>query len=966
MNFSFTLFFNIKDSTKLSETYSNNCNSEIMIPGEKAFDPTSNTLVKISEAAEKLSKKKEKDLQKYISKKLKKDERSSLLDRLQKATVNRGDLESSRCLGQGQKCKAERTWNDDSDSSTDVQMSTNYSPFNHSPALSAEIIEKDPFKSTKDILAPSFLESSSDDSSSDNDLDDGSTYIPTTVSFLADIEPVFNVHVERDSQIQDQRSQLPIFAEEQSIMEAIKGNPVVIICGETGSGKTTQVPQFLYEAGFGNKASSNPGMIAVTQPRRVAAISMASRVGNELNDPSLVAYQIRYDSSTVNSKSAIKFMTDGILLREIQSDFLLTRYSIVLLDEAHERNINTDILVGLLSRIVKLRWRKANEPNSSVRPLRLVIMSATLNVDEFSKPTLFNPLPPVLRVEARQHPVNVHFNRKTNPDYLDEALKTVSKIHSNLPDGGILVFLSGKREIMTLVQNLRTKFPTQNEDFRPDKNINFNDFLSVNEADFASDVEDESMDDETKEAFLGNGSSSSCDESDSDNFVSATMTKKPLHVLPLFSLMSPEQQMRIFEEPPKGSRLCVVATNIAETSITIKNIRYVVDSGKVKQRIWDSEGRQKYEVGWTSKASVSQRTGRAGRTGPGHCYRLFSSAVFDNDFLPHSSPEISRIPMENLVMQLKNMTIDNVERFPLPTQPDTSAVLRAQNQLIDLGILDRASLTITEFGKTVASLPLSPSWGSFLVHAINIAKSQESAKRFITVTAAFVSVMSVGDPFDLDSRDDSMENVDMQSKEKDSEELIHNIDWRMFCGKPVVSDLFASLGAFLEYLKQSPTLRTTFCNRNRLIKKRLEEMSQQLLQLIKICGDILNIDLSLDVSDLDTKISSEQKLFLRRLIAKSFPFQIAEKVSITFQLNDPNRKLASKLPTYRVLGASPNDSLRFLHPSSLLSKIPPKFLVFTESLSVNDRKTSAVRHYIKNVTAIEPNWIPSQTLAKAI
>lgn len=948
-------------------------NAEIIVPGNKTVDPTSNPLIKVNEAAQKMSKRKEKDLEKYIAKKLKKDERSSLFERLLNSTVQRDCLQSSRSLGQGHKeTKVKFTIIDSFENESDESNESSSESEDMGVFLkSAEIVvEKDPFKATKEILCPSFMESSSEDSTSDDEASEAENTGITKVSFMAGVEPVFNVHVERDPLIQKQRSQLPIFAEEQSIMESIKGNPVVIICGETGSGKTTQVPQFLYEAGYGNSASSNPGMIAVTQPRRVAAVSMAERVGTELNDKSLVAYQIRYDSTTVTDKSVIKFMTDGILLKEIQSDFLLSKYSVILLDEAHERNLNTDILVGLLSRIVKLRWKKAIEDPETYRPLRLVIMSATLNVEEFAKPSLFNPLPPVLRVESRQHPVTVHFNRKTNPDYLEEACKTVSKIHANLPEGGILVFLSGKREILSLVKLLREKFPG------PQAGMFKNSEKSVQddeEADFVSDFEYDDSESEDKDERIifdpeaeESDAEKDDDEEDSTGFTLGAKTKQPLHILPLFSLMSPEQQMRIFAEPPAGSRLCVVATNVAETSITIKNIRYVVDSGKVKQRIWDSEGRQRYEVVWTSKASVAQRSGRAGRTGPGHCYRLYSSAVYDNDFPAHTPPEIARMPMESLVLQLKNMTIDNVERFPLPTQPERDSVLRAQDHLVHLGALEASTFSITEFGKKVALLPLSPTWGSLLVHALNLARSQASAIKFVPITVAFVSAMTIGEPFNADMDDDEGDQEAKNPVDKTKEPADKSIDWKMFCGKPVSSDLFASLGALLLYLKQSAKIRSKFCQKHRLIEKRLEEMSQQLSQLLRMCSEQLSGLSTFKSCNLADSVSVEEKIFLRRLMAQAFPFQIAEKISVVLPLNDPNRKLASRLPTYRVLGASAQDSIRFLHPSSLLVKIPPKYLVFTEALSVKDRKTGAFRHYLKNVTAIEPNWIPSSTLAKAI
>lgn len=950
-----------------------------MIPGDKVKDPSSAPLLQI-DLHKKLSKKKEKDLEKYIQKKLKKEERGSLFERLQKSSVDTESLQSSRILGQG--CKdaeseervglkrenREELMQESDRSDCDSSESDHENPY---LLRSAEVTEKNPFKATKDhLLSPSFMNSSSDESSSSED-DEEELASRNQVSFMAAPEPVFNVSVERDAEIQEQRSQLPIFAEEQRIMEAIRGNPVVIICGETGSGKTTQVPQFLYEAGFGNKDSANPGLIAVTQPRRVAAVSMAERVGIELGNKNLVAYQIRYDSSSVTSKSVIKFMTDGILLKEIQSDFLLNKYSVILLDEAHERNLNTDILVGLLSRIVRLRWKRALEEPSKFRPLRLIVMSATLNVDEFAKPSLFNPLPPVLRVESRQHPVTVHFNRKTDDDYLTEALKTVSKIHANLPDGGILVFLSGKREILSLVKSLREKYPMDRSATVKDQDESFDD----SRAEFTNEIDDSDCSDFETNASLQKRHVDMGDESDFDEeagFTLGAKTKQPLHVLPLFSLLSPEQQMRIFTEPPAGSRLCVIATNVAETSITIKNIRYVVDSGKVKQRIWDSAGRQRYDVVWTSKASVAQRTGRAGRTGPGHCYRLFSSAVFDHDFPPHSIPEISRVPMEGLVLQLKNMSIDHVEKFPLPTEPDVEQVLRAQKHLVQLGVLDKERFCISKFGRQVALFPLAPTWGTLLVHAMNLACENGSALKFLPIVAAFTSVMTIGDPFTTEEDLEEDEKMLAAVVEGDSGEKQKQLNWREFCGKPVSSDLFGPLGAFVSFLSnknQKLSSGSEFCARNHLVEKRLEEMTQQLSQLLRMVSDQFpSGGFAFKMSEFSETISSEQKTFIRRLMCQAFPFQIAEKITLNLPLNDPNRKLSSKLPAYRILGVgnSTLDSIHFLHPTSYLLKIPPKYLVFTEALTTRDRKTGANRHYLKNVTAIEPAWIPADTLTNTI
>lgn len=928
-------------------------NAECIVPGEKIVDPLSNPIKEINTEVERLSRRKEKALEKYIEKKLKKEDRASLYERFQKSAVNTDQLQSTKYLSMAKRpdFESHSSESSDSDDDDDEPVYRSNTPKSSPLLYSAEVVEKNPFKANQELLMPSFMQDSSDSSSSS---EDEAVFDHTRVSFMAPQEAAYFVPVERDASIQEQRSQLPIFGEEQAIMEAIRGNPVVIICGETGSGKTTQVPQFLYEAGFGDKASPNPGIIGVTQPRRVAAVSMAERVGVELNNPSVVGYQIRYDSSQVTSKTAIKFMTDGILLKEIQSDFLLNKYSVLLLDEAHERNLNTDILVGMLSRIVKLRWKKASEPNSGIRPLRLIIMSATLNVDEFAKPSLFNPLPPVLKVEARQHPVTVHFARKTNDDYLTEAFKTVSKIHANLPDGGILVFMSGKRDILSLCKKLREKYPAANQSFSTSETS-----ISDAEADFASDFEsgseDESTFNDSDDSYASDASDAS--EEEGTGFVSGASTKQPLHVLPLYSLMSPEDQMRIFQDPPAGSRLCVIATNVAETSITIKNIRYVVDSGKVKHRIWDAEGRQRYEVVWASKASVAQRTGRAGRTGPGHCYRLYSAAVFENEFPKFSPPEIARMPIEGLVLQLKNMAIDHVERFPLPTEPEVSQVLRAQRNLVDLGMLDNKTFAITDFGRQAAEYPLTPSWAAMFAKAVNLAKNSANAAKYLPSVAAFVSVMSIGDPF---------EGVN-DAHEETEESPVKKQNWKVFCGKPVVSDLFGALGAFFAYLKESPKARTAFCRQNGLVEKRLEEMRQQLAQLLTLISKKVP-GFAFEMRQYQAMCSPEEKLFWRRLLAQAFAFQIAEKITLSLPPSDPNHKIATKFAAYRVLGCSMDskEAVRFLHPSSHLSKIPPNFVVFSDALTVLDKKTNTPRHYIKNVTAIEPSWIPSSVLSKSI
>lgn len=273
-------------------------------------------------------------------------------------------------------------------------------------------------------------------------------------------QPAIFKEVQRDPEIQVARLQLLILAAEQAVVEAIHDHDVVILCGETGSGKTTQVPQFLYEGGYTTR-----GVIGVTEPRRVAAVTMSRRVGTELNMTSdMVSYQIRYEGNATEN-TIIKFMTDGVLLKEIESDFFLSNYSVLLIDEAHERSVFTDILLGLLSRIVPMRRNQGKE-------LKLVIMSATLRVEDFTGNTRLFPIPPpVISVESRQFPVTVHFNKRTPDDCLHEALRKVCKIHRTLPTGGILVFVTGQAEVRGLCKKLRRTFPYDPERAKVQKSL---------------------------------------------------------------------------------------------------------------------------------------------------------------------------------------------------------------------------------------------------------------------------------------------------------------------------------------------------------------------------------------------------------------------------------------------------------------------------------------------------------------
>ncbi|KAG8891662.1 putative ATP-dependent RNA helicase DHR1, partial [Tulasnella sp. 408] len=454
-------------------------------------------------------------------------------------------------------------------------------------------------------------------------------------------------------------------------------------------------------------------------------MSMAARVAEELNLPAnRVSYQIRYDA-TVSERTSIKFMTDGVLLRELSQDFLLTKYSVIIVDEAHERSMNTDILIGVLSRVIRLRDEMWREGKDGVKPLRLIIMSATLRVTDFTEnTTLFSTPPPIISVEGRQHPVSVHFNRRTTHDYVNEAVKKASKIHARLPAGGILIFLTGQNEVHDLCRKLEKKYGKaviegqarlRKEAFgKTGLEGRLKDWIEGNDngdvitaRDGAVEVEElgiETANDTKLDDVKDNNSvekdpealdtDSEGSDSEEEAEIVADESDVPMHIVPLYSLLPKEKQMKVFERPPLGSRLVVVATNVAETSITIPGITYVVDAGRAKQRHYDTQtGIESFRVGWISKASAAQRSGRAGRTGPGHCYRLYSSAFYENHFDKFDEPEILRMPIEGVVLQMKAMHIDAVVNFPFPTPPDRQALQKAEQVLIHLSALENPQVS---------------------------------------------------------------------------------------------------------------------------------------------------------------------------------------------------------------------------------------------------------------------------------
>jgi ATP-dependent RNA helicase DHX8/PRP22 len=393
--------------------------------------------------------------------------------------------------------------------------------------------------------------------------------------------------------IKEQREGLPIYCLREELLRAYRDHQVLVVIGETGSGKTTQMTQYIMEAGY-----AVSGMIGCTQPRRVAAMSVAKRVAEEVGCQlgAEVGYSIRFEDVT-SPETRIKYMTDGMLMREYLMDKDLNKYAAIMLDEAHERTIHTDVLFGLIKDLCKRREKD----------FKLIVTSATLDAEKFAS-YFFDC--PIFKIPGRMFPVEILYTKKPESDYVDASLITVMQIHLREPAGDILVFLTGQEEIDSacevLFQRMKSLGPSVPE----------------------------------------------------------------LIILPVYGALPSEMQSKIFEPAPPLSRKCIVATNIAEASLTIDGIYYVVDPGFCKQKVFNPKvGMDSLVVVPISQASATQRSGRAGRTGPGKCFRLYTELAFKNEMLPNSVPEIQRTNLANVVLQLKAMGINDLIHFDFMDPP---------------------------------------------------------------------------------------------------------------------------------------------------------------------------------------------------------------------------------------------------------------------------------------------------------
>lgn len=449
--------------------------------------------------------------------------------------------------------------------------------------------------------------------------------------------------------IKEQREELPIYKLRNQLLTAIAQNHILVVIGETGSGKTTQMTQYLAEAGY----TSHGKKIGCTQPRRVAAMSIAKRVAEEFGCRlgQEVGYSIRFEDCT-GPETVIKYMTDGMLLRELLVNSQMDDYQIIMLDEAHERTIHTDVLFGLLKECVVRR--KDN--------FKLIITSATLDAEKFSE---YFESCPIFTIPGRLYPVVILYAKEPEQDYLDAALITVMQIHLSQPEGDILLFLTGKEEIDTACEILYDRMNS-----------------------------------------LGRGA-------------------PPLSVLPVYSALPSELQTKIFEPAPPGTRKCVVATNIAEASLTINGIYYVVDPGFCKQNLYNPKlGMDSLVVTPISQASANQRAGRAGRTGPGKCFRLYTESAFKNEMLQSTVPELQRTNLGHTVLTLKAMGVNDLLGFDFMDPPPVQTLITALEKLYALEALDEEGL-LTRLGRKMAEFPLEPQLSKMLLTSVKLDCSEE-------------------------------------------------------------------------------------------------------------------------------------------------------------------------------------------------------------------------------------------------
>ncbi|KAF3788484.1 Pre-mRNA-splicing factor ATP-dependent RNA helicase [Nymphaea thermarum] len=604
--------------------------------------------------------------------------------------------------------------------------------------------------------------------------------------------------------------------------EVVRENQVIVVVGETGSGKTTQLTQYLHEGGY-----TTNGVIGCTQPRRVAAMSVAKRVSEEMETKlgDKVGYAIRFEDVT-GPHTVIKYMTDGVLLRETLKDSDLDKYRVIIMDEAHERSLSTDVLFGILKKVVARR-----------RDFKLIVTSATLNAQKFSN---FFGSVPIFHIPGRTFPVNILYSKTPCEDYVEAAVKQAMTVHITCPPGDILIFMTGQDEIEATCYELAERMEQ----------------LSSN----------------------------------------AKKAAPKLSILPIYSQLPSDLQAKIFHKAEDGTRKCVVATNIAETSLTVDGILYVIDTGYGKMKVYNPRmGMDALQVFPVSRAAADQRAGRAGRTGPGTCYRLYTETAYQNEMLPNPVPEIQRTNLGNVVLLLKSLKIENLLDFDFMDPPPQENILNSMYQLWVLGALSNTG-KLTDLGLKMVEFPLDPPLAKMLLKGDEL----ECINEVLTI----VSMLSVPSVF---------------FRPKDRAEESDAAREKFFVPE---SDHLTLLNVYQQW--KANDYRGDWCNDHFLHVKGLRkarEVRSQLLDILKT----LKVPLTSCGPDWDV---------VRKAICSAYFHNAARLKGIGEYVN-----CRSGMPCH-------------LHPSSALYGLgyTPDYVVYHELILTT-------KEYMQCVTAVEPQWL---------
>lgn len=626
---------------------------------------------------------------------------------------------------------------------------------------------------------------------------------------LDEVNEIDEIKVQGDTSINNVRKSLPVYQFQSKFLSAIEQNNVLIVVGETGSGKTTQLPQYLHEAGYSKGKNGESLIIACTQPRRVAAMSVSARVAQEMNCTlgKEVGYTVRFDDKS-SKDTIIKYLTDGMLLREFLNDPLLSNYGAIMIDEAHERTLSTEVLLSLLKDIILAR-----------KDLKLIVASATINAEKFSE---FFDNSPILNIPGRRFPVDVHYTKNPEANYIQAAITTIFQIHltQDLP-GDILVFLSGQEEI----DNMETAL---NE--------------SINK--LGSEI-------------------------------------KPMIICSIYANLPPDLQAKIFDLTPTNTRKVVLATNIAETSITIDGIAYVIDPGYVKQNVYNPiTGMESLVVVPCSRASADQRAGRAGRVGPGKCFRLYTKWSFYNELELNPQPEILRVNLISILLLLLSLGITDLIKFDFMDKPSADSIMKSLELLYALGGLNNQG-QLTKTGRKMAEFPIDPMF----------CKSLIISDKLSCLQLVLSIITMLGESGNLFYRPkDKKEQAD-KSKERFNHEL---------------GDHFALLNIWNEWVESGYSKQ--WCEDHFIQYKSMKRAKDIRNQLERLCTKI-GIDVNKEEDEDNVEYSIQKSL-----ISGFFPNIV--KLS---KMGDSYQKLKQGQPV-------------FIHPSSSIYSLkpPPKLLLYHE------------------------------------